>query len=95
MSLSAIYTSCIKKRTVPVDYVCKEIVVLQPVVWVHTFVVDGEGTSSDTSLVFCCWMSSKLSREHIEDLLTDPSTFSEGGECKIVGVNFSEACKDE
>lgn len=63
----------------------------QSVIGIYPFIVDSEGTSSDAPLVFSSWMRSELSREYIEDLLADPPTFSEGGECEIVGVHFSES----
>lgn len=75
------------------DYVRKEVVVFKPVVRIYSFVVDCQGPSPDASFVFCGRMSPELPGEHVEDAFTNPPAFCEGGECEVVGVYFSEACK--
>lgn len=75
------------------DDVCQEVVVFESVVGIHPFVVDSEGAGPDAPLVLSCGMSPELPREHIENLLADPSPFREGRECEVVRVNFPEACK--
>lgn len=73
------------------DDVGQKIVVLQSVVRINSFVVDGKGPGSDTSFVLSCGMGSELPCENIEDFLADPPSFGECCEREVVRVDFPEA----
>lgn len=53
------------EAVIPVNDISEEVVVLEPVVRVDLLVVDGEGPSADTALIFRRWVSSELSRKNI------------------------------
>lgn len=95
LSLKAIYRhlGICEEVLVPMNDVCQEVVVFEPVVGIYPFVVDCEGASSDAPLVLSCGVGPELPRKHIENLLADPPPFCEGRECEVVRVNFPEACK--
>ena len=48
----------------------------------------------ESSYVFLDGVSSKLSGENIEDLLSNPTTFGERRERKVVRVDFAQTCKE-
>lgn len=56
----------------------------------HFLVVNGERASLNATFIFLSGMGTKFSSEHVQDSLTDPSAFSERGECEIVRIDFSE-----
>lgn len=64
---------------------------LQSVVRVNSFVVDGKSPRSDAPLVLSCRVGSKFSSENIENFLADPPPFGESCERKVVWVDFPES----
>lgn len=74
---------------IPVNDVSQEVVVPQPVVNVHFLVVDRQGAGANTSLVLLGRMGAKFSREHLQDLLADPSTFRECREGEVIRIHLA------
>lgn len=75
---------------IPVNNISQEIVVPQSVIDVHLLVVDRQGASANTSLVFLGWMSTEFPREDFQNLLADPSTFCECREGEVIGIYLTE-----
>ena len=40
--------------------------------------------------IFLHWMGTKFSSKNIKNFFSNPPTFGECGECKVVGVDFSQ-----
>lgn len=71
----------------------QQIVVPQPVVHVHLLIVDGQSAGTDATLVLLRRVRTKLSREHLEDLLPHPSPLRERGEGEVIRVHFPQPCE--
>lgn len=78
----------------PVNYVGKKIVVPEPVFGVNLFVVDGEGTIQYTAFIFFHWVSTKFSRENIENFFSNPSPLGKRSEGEIIRIHFPKTIFD-
>lgn len=85
----------VSEQVLPVHDVGKEVIMFESVVRVDSIVVDGESASPDAPFVLGCRVSSELSGEDVQDLLSNPPSFGKRSEREVVRVYFSETCKND